>query len=189
MWWLLCNAMTTTMIAIIAGIIVTAFVGINTVTALSGPDYLVVNSFTATTQNANHVKFSATTGGEIPRKPTEFISDHAVAGIAWADLDTGKVFVATIHPTLGRDSNQNPDSWHTHVATLSAGAGAADFCVASIDATPTAGISIKGSTISINVKQSDLPFSVSEVDGAVGFVIDPEAACASGLGVSVLASP
>lgn len=49
------------MIAIIVGIIITAFVGINIVIILSGPDYLVVNEFTAIIQNANHVKLSATT--------------------------------------------------------------------------------------------------------------------------------
>jgi hypothetical protein len=181
--------MTTTIIAIIVGIVVTSIAGMSIAAALSGPDYLVVDSFTAVSQNANLAKLSATTGGDIPRKPTEFIIEHAVAGIAWADLDTGKVFVATIHPTLGRDSNQNPDSWHAHTATLTGGEGAADFCVASIDSTPTAGISIKSNTMSINVKQSDLPFDVSEIDAAVGFVIDPEGECDSGLGVSVLTSP
>ncbi|HWP52449.1 MAG TPA: hypothetical protein VNK07_00145 [Candidatus Binatia bacterium] len=174
-------------IGVLIAIAAISLVGLNSALAtISGPAYLVVDSFTADSQNANLAKLSATTGGDIPRKPTSFISSHAVAGIAWADLDTGKVFVATIHPTLGRDSNQNPDSWHTHTATLTGGAGSADFCVASIDSTPTSGISIKGNTISINVKQSDLPFTTSDIDGAVGFVIDPEAACANGLGVSVL---
>lgn len=168
-------------------IVAVSLVGLNTAMAtISGPSYLVVDDYAADSQNNNLAKLSATTGEDIPRKPTSFINSHAVVGIAWADLDTGKVFVATIHPTLGRDSNQNPDSWHTHTATLTSGAGSADFCVASIDSTPTAGISIKGNTISINAKQSDLPFTTSEVDGAVGFVIDPETACASGLGVSVL---
>ncbi|MEM2785477.1 MAG: hypothetical protein QXW37_06210 [Candidatus Nitrosotenuis sp.] len=57
----------------------------------------------------------------------------------------------------------------------------------SIDAAPTVGILIKGNTISINVKQSDLPFNVSDANGAVGFVIEPEAACESEL-VCVLTS-
>ncbi|WKT57187.1 hypothetical protein QVH35_07020 [Candidatus Nitrosotenuis chungbukensis] len=175
------------MIGALIAIVVVSLVGLNTAMAtIPGPSYLVVSAYSADSQNSNLAKLSATTGGDIPRKSTSFISSHTVAGIAWVDLNTGKVFVATIHPTLGRDSNQNPDSWHTHAATLTGGAGSADFCVASIDSTPTAGISIKGDTISINAKQSDLPFSISDVDGAVGFVIDPETACTSGLGVSVL---
>ncbi|WP_179369120.1 hypothetical protein [Candidatus Nitrosotenuis sp. DW1] len=175
------------MIGSLIAIVVVSLVGLNTAMAIiPGPSYLVVSASTADSQNSNLAKLSVTTGDSIPRKPTSFISSHAVAGIAWADLDTGKVFVATIHPTLGRDSNQNPDSWHTHTATLTGGAGSADFCVASIDSTPTAGISIKDNTISINAKQSDLPFATSDIDATVGFVIDPEGACASGLGVNVL---
>jgi hypothetical protein len=38
-----------------------------------------------------------------------FIHSVAVFGYAWADLDTGKGIVAVIHPTIGRDSRQNPD--------------------------------------------------------------------------------
>lgn len=98
-------------IGVIIALVTVSLVGLNSAMAtISGPPFLVVSSFTADSQNANLAKLSATTGGDIPRKPTAFVSSHAVAGIAWADLDTGKVFVATIHPTLGRDSNQNPDS-------------------------------------------------------------------------------
>lgn len=169
--------------AIIAGMIL----GLNNATAsIPGPSYLVASGFTATTQGNNLATLSVATGDDIPRKPTDFISAHAVAGIAWADLDTGKIFVVTIHPTLGRDSNQNPDSWHAHTATLTGGTGSSDFCVASIDSTPTAGISIQGNTINVNVKQDKLPVATSAFDGAVGFVIDPDAGCGSGLGVNVL---
>jgi len=179
--------MTKTTIAIIFGILAATFVGTNVAMAtISGPANFVVGSFTAVNQGQNLAELSATTGADISRQPDAFVNSHAVAGIAWADLDIGKVFVTTIHPVLGRDSHQNPDSWHAHTATLSKGAGSADFCVVSIDSTPTAGISIKGNTISVNVKQSDLPYAVSDIDGAVGFVIDPEEACTSGLGVSVV---
>ncbi len=64
-----------------------------------------------------------------------------------------------------------------------------DFCVASINSTPTAGISIQNNVMEINVNSDDLPFSADEVDEAVGFTIDPDSrkkGCASGLGVNVL---
>jgi len=171
----------------LAAIFAVSMFGIhNVIASISGPNYLVVSDFSASTQGSNLVKLSATTGDDIPRKPTDFISAHAVAGIAWADLDTGKVFVATIHPTLGRDSNQNPDAWHAHTATLGAGTASSDFCVVSIDSTPTAGISIQGNTISVNVKQNTLAVPVSDIDGAVGFVIDGDSDCGSTLGVDVV---
>jgi hypothetical protein len=56
-------------------------------------------------------------GGGIPRHPDSFIHSVAVFGYAWADLDTGKGIVAVIHPTIGRDSKQNPDGWHTHASS------------------------------------------------------------------------
>ena len=174
----------------VAAVFAISIVGANYALAtVPGPANLVVSSFSVSTQGNNLAILSATTGDTIPKKPDAFIGSHPVAGIAWADLDTGKVLVATIHPVLGRDSNQRPDSWHIHTATLTGGATAPqDFCVASIDSTPTAGINIQGSTISINIKTDKLPFSVSDIDGAVGFTIDGDAGtgCALGLAVTIL---
>lgn len=153
----------------------------------SGPGYLQVSSFTAVSQNENVAKLSVTIEGAIPRQPDAFIGSNAVVGLAWADLDSGKVFVATIHPVLGRDSNQNPDSWHAHTATLGGGATAPnDFCVVSIDSTPTAGIEIHGNTMDVNVRSDKLPVSPAAFDAAVGFTIQPDSACASGLAVRIV---
>src|SRR3989442_15983133 len=116
--------------------------------AVAGPAYLAVSSFTATLQNPNLAKLSVTTRGNIPIRADDFINSNLVVGLAWADLSTGKVFVATIHPVLGRDSLQNPVGWHAHTATLAGVATAPhDFCVASIDSTPTAGIKIEANTM------------------------------------------
>src|SRR5260370_28262681 len=113
----------------------------------AGPAYLAVSSFSATLQNPNRAKVSVTTGGNIPIRADDFINSNPVVGLAWADLRTGKVFVATIHPVLGKDSLQNPAGWHAHTATLAGGATAPhDFCVASIDSTPTAGIPNEGNS-------------------------------------------
>jgi len=158
-----------------------------------GPAWLNVpglSDFTATNQNDNMVKLSVTTDGPIPRHADEFVLANPVVGFAWADLDSGKVIVATIHPMLGRDSHQNPDAWHLHTATLSGGATAPnDFCVASIDSSPTAGIAIRGNTMQINVSASDLPVAPSAFDAAVGFTIQGDGACASGLAVRLLINP
>jgi hypothetical protein len=152
-----------------------------------GPSYLQVSSFSSTSANDNLAKLSATTRGPIPRQPDTFINGNPVVGIAWVDLATGKVFVATIHPVLGRDSRQNPDSWHAHTATLVGGATSPnDFCVASIDSTPTAGIQIDGNQIDINVRTDALPVAPSAFDAAVGFTIQPDSACPSGLAVRVV---
>lgn len=151
-----------------------------------GPGYAEVTSFSASAQNDNLAKLTATVGGTIPRQPDAFIGGHAVVGLAWADLDTGKVFVVTIHPVLGRDANQNPDAWHAHTATLGGGATAPnDFCVLSIDSTPTAGIVIQRNTMSVNVALRDLPVAPSAFDGAVGFTLEGDDACGSKLAVRV----
>ena len=153
-----------------------------------GPAYLHVSSFRADLENGNSAKLTVTTGVRIPRQPDSFINANPVVGFAWVDLDTGKVFVAVIHPVLGRDSHQDPESWHAHTASLAGGASAPnDFCVASIDSTPTAGIEIHRDTMNVNVRSDQLPFPTDAVDAAVGFTIQPDAACSSGLAVRTIA--
>lgn len=173
--------------ALVSALFAAAIVGAQAVTAsLPGPAYLAATSFTAASQNAETAKLSVTTNGAIPREPDSFINSNPVVGLAWADLDTGTVFVTTIHPVLGRDSHQNPNSWHGHTARLTGGATSPhDFCVASIDSTPTAGISIHGATMNVNVRKSSLPVAPEAFDAAVGFTIQPDAACASGLAVQI----
>ncbi|TMD04205.1 MAG: hypothetical protein E6J01_13905 [Chloroflexi bacterium] len=154
--------------------------------AVAGPAYLAVTSFSATLQNPNLAKLSVTTGGNIPIRADDFINSNLVVGLAWADLSTGKVFVATIHPVLGRDSLQNPVGWHAHTATLAGVATAPhDFCVASIDSTPTAGIKIEANTMAVNVAASDLPEPPDRFNAAKGFTIQKDSACVSGLAVQL----
>ena len=155
--------------------------------AEAGPSYLAVSDFLAAAVSPVTVRLSATTNGAIPKRADQFITDNVIVGIAWADLDTGTAFVATIHPTLGRDSNQRPDTWHPHTVTLTGGATAPnDFCLVSVDSTPTAGIAIQGDTMTINVAASKLPVPVDDLDAAVGFTVHGgDAGCATGLGVRV----
>lgn len=128
---------------------------------------------------------SVTTGDDIPKKPDDFVNANVIAGFAWADLDSGWIVVTTIHPNLGRDSHQNPDAWHAHTATLEDGTAGSDFCVASINTTPEAGISTIKNTQTLRINVGDLATDVSELDGAVEFTINPEEGCGSGLGVQL----
>ena len=56
-----------------------------------GPGYLNVRSFSAVAQNDRTAKLSATTDDAIPRRADSFIHSHLIVGIAWADVNTGKV--------------------------------------------------------------------------------------------------
>jgi hypothetical protein len=159
----------------------------------AGPSYLAVSGWSAGAVSPNTVRLSATTDGAIPKRADQFINDNVIVGIAWADLGTGTALVATIHPTLGRDSNQRPDSWHLHTVQLAGGATAPnDLCLLSVNSTPTAGIAINGNSMTIYLAASKLPdggdgpISVGNLDAAVGFTVHGgDAGCATGLGVRV----
>ena len=161
----------------------------------AGPGYLAVDSWSAgSAGTASHgVRLSATTDGLIPKQPDDFIGSTAIVGIAWADLGTGTALVATIHPVIGRDSNQRPDQWHVHTVQLGGGATAPnDFCLVAVRTTPEAGIRIQGSTMTINLDASRLPdpgsgpIAVGDIDAAVGFTVHGgDAGCATGLGVRI----
>ena len=151
-----------------------------------GPASLAVASFSAKAQHRNLAKLAVTTNAAIPRHSDAFIRANPVVGFAWVDLATSKAFVVVIHPAIGRDSRQNPNGWHAHTVTLATGATAPhDFCLASIDSSPTAGIQLHGKTMRVNVRARALPFAVSAIDTAVGFTVQHDVACASGLAVVV----
>jgi len=150
----------------------------------SGPDYLSVVTFSAGSKNKSAARLAVTTKAPIPRHPDAFINSNPVVGLAWVDLATSKAFVVTIHPVLGRDSHQNPRGWHAHTVTLSVGATPPnDFCLASIDSSPTAGISLHGRTMKVNVRKSKLPVAPQAFDLATGFTVQHDSACTSGLAV------
>lgn len=159
--------------------------------AQAGPAYLAVTDWSAEASSPMTVQLSASTNAAIPRFPDEFIAGNAIVGLAWADLGTGTAVVATIHPAIGRDSKQLKDGWHLHTVQLGGGATAPnDFCLVDVLTTPTAGIQIKGDTMSINIAASKLPLggnvTVDDLDAAVGFTVHPgDAGCDTGLGVRV----
>jgi hypothetical protein len=172
--------------SVVAALAAASLGAVAVLAAAPGPDYLDVAAWNASSLNDNAARLSVTTRDEIPRHPDPFIGAQPVVGFAWADVQTLKAFVTTIHPVIGRDSHQNPDAWHAHTVTLAAGASAPnDFCLASIDSTPTAGIQVHGSTMTVNVRRSELPAAAEAFDAAVGFTLEPDAACASGLAVLI----
>ena len=159
----------------------------------AGPGYLAVEDWSAAAQGPNGVRLSVTTDGSIPRQPDAFVGSNAIVGFAWVDGGTGRALVATIHPVIGRDSNQRPDSWHLHTVTLSLvdpdGANVGDdACVVSIDSTPTAGINVQGSEFSVNLDRSAMPARIGpeDIDLATGFTVNGNNLCAAPhLGVSI----
>jgi hypothetical protein len=158
---------------------VASLIAIQAVSAAApGPAYLSVASFSARSQNGQTAKLSLTTRGEIPRHPDAFISANNNTGFAWVDLDTGKAFSVVLHGSAPRNSNQDPKGWHVHVVTLTGGATAPnDFCMASLDASPTAGISLHGNTMDVNAIASRLPVAPEAFDVAVGFTVQLDFAC------------
>src|ERR687892_518424 len=154
------------------------------VAAAPGPDYLDVTAWKTLAKNKSTAQLSVTTKAAIPKQPDTFIRSNPVVGLGWLDVQTSNVFVVTIHPAIGRDSRQNPRAWHAHTAALTGGAPARNaFGLAAITATPTAGISIQGATMKVNVRRSALPVPPAAIDAATGFTLQADGACASGLGV------
>jgi hypothetical protein len=134
------------------------------------------------------LKLESDVAGQVPRLADTYIGGVAVFGFAWADLGTGRAIVAVIHPAIGRDSNQNPDAWHTHPVQLAAGAGASNFCIVSIG-TSQAGIAITRDRIRVHIAENQAGLSASSLDVAAAFIVQGEAGCAAtGLGVKVLSA-
>jgi len=182
--------------AVVAGAIVCALV-LALVTAsaalasvVATVPYMMGVTGSGTLQNANLAKFVVSADGAIPTAPDAFIESNIAVGYAWADVSTGKVLVVVIHPTFV-DSKQEPRGWHVHTATVSGGASSPnDFCVASVDSAPTAGIDIEGNTMSVNILQSKLPAgeTPSSLSAVVGFTLQSDGACSSGLAVQIQTS-
>jgi hypothetical protein len=153
------------------------------------PDYTQLDG-AVVRGSGGSMHLSVDAGGDIPRQPDAFIHSVAVFGYAWADLDTGKGIVAVIHPTIGRDSRQNPDGWHTHPVQLTGGTttagGTSDFCIVSIGRSQ-AGIAIQGDLLRTNMALQWAGLDVNTLDVAASFVVQGDAGCSgSGLGVALL---
>ncbi len=143
-------------------------------------------------QSGNALLLSVTATGNIPRFPSDFPSGFfsssvLVFGYAWVHVTDGTAtgVVAAIHPGF-TDSNQNPNAWHTHPVSLSAGTGTSTFCISSIG-TSQGGITIQGSTMNLNIPATQAGVSASDLNTVASFIVHPDSGCtATGLGVVVL---
>jgi len=128
----------------------------------------------------NSLKLTLTAEGDITKDGSMFdsTSNKVVVGYAWVEGtvdDDGKqnAFVTALHP-LFRDSNQNPDAWHSHSAQLR-GVGGGNFCLAFDDlGTTQAGISIKGDSMKVNTPLEQSGVNVDDLALVTSFTIwDP----------------
>ncbi len=128
----------------------------------------------------NSLKLTVTADDVITKDGSMFddTTDKVVLGYAWVEgvVKDGKqnAFVTALHP-LFRDSNQNPDAWHSHSVKLRS-VGGANFCLAVSDiGTTQAGISIKGNTMTVSTPLKQSGVDVDDLAVATSFTIqDPE---------------
>jgi len=131
--------------------------------ASAQPAYTSVTGFSVTSQgNGNIFTFQVTAGGNIPHVADAYILSKGVFGYAWVD-SSGNVVAATIHPGI-KDSTQNPNNWHPHTVTLTAG------CVTGLGA-PEGGLSITGNVLTLKLRASDVTFDTTTAT-ALAFVLD-----------------
>ena len=160
-----------------------------TLDAASTPDYTNLHAASAADAGGS-LHLSVVASGTIPRFPDGFVRSVAVFGYAWVDAETNRGIVAVIHPTIGRDSHQNPDGWHTHPVLLSAGTASSTFCLAGIGPSQ-GGLTLRDEVLALNIALSQAGVSATALDLAASFVVVGDAGCAElapgvRLGVQVL---
>jgi hypothetical protein len=138
------------------------------------PDYTNVED-TSVEENNGKIKLTVTTGGDIPKKPDDFINSVLGFGFAWLDGNEG--IVAVIHPDFD-DSNQNPNAWHTHTVTVDG-----DKCGTGEDA--QGGVIIKGNTLTLQFPKQ-FAGNIEPTGDAVSFKLVEDESCDSGAAVETL---
>lgn len=132
-------------------------------------------SVSITSPNPNLTQLSLTASGTIPKQFPDLV------GYAWLYASgPNSAYAITSHQSV-RDSHQNPDGWHAHNVVLAPPPPIPDtdgvlstFCVAAISDAPTSGISIKGSSVTVNARTSTLTGSFAGVAASFDIVIDAE---------------
>jgi hypothetical protein len=163
-----------------------------------GPDYMrvVQPSVSATYISDQVVRLSLSTEGIIPQKPDNFISSNILIGFSWADLVSGKVFAVvaatstttTTNSPISNGPYQSPSIWHAHRMILTGGQTYPhDYCVDLIDQTPLPNvqISIIGNMMSVQVFRDQIPFAPESFNAAVGFTLQHDVGCHSGLAMQI----
>jgi hypothetical protein len=162
--------------SVAAAVLAVALIASPMYQAMAQPGYTTVTDESVTANPSGKVyKFSVTTDGAIPKTADEYIDSVIVFGYAWLGTSTTgavDVVVATIHPGID-DSNQNPNNWHPHTATLvgsgDCGAGTLGLAVTNLQS-PQGGIAITGNTLTMTLPASSATVSPSTyLDAATGF--------------------
>lgn len=165
-------------------ILVTAIIGavlalVTTGSAFAAASWQHVVSSSVTPKNDQTTTLSVTAADTIPRHT------DVLGGFAWIYLSgPNTVFVAVTHNGV-RDSNQNPDGWHSHNVQLAFGASPnTKACIVGLS-NANVGISIQGSTLNVNARNSELTGTFVP-GGATAFTIVPDTGCTvTGLGVNL----
>jgi hypothetical protein len=170
------NNITAQVVGLVLSLILAiGLVGIPTALASTiPPDYTNVED-SSVEENNGKMKLTATTEGDIAKKPDDFINSVLGFGFAWLDGNEG--IVAAIHPDFD-DSNQNPNAWHTHTVTLDG-----DNCVTVEDS--QGGVIIKGNTITLQLSKQ-FTGNIEPAGQAVSFKLVEDESCDSGAAVEVL---
>lgn len=168
-----------------------------------GPDYMRVVQPSVTTADVNNqiVSLSLSTEGNIPQQPDHFINSNILTGFGWVELQSGKVFAITIMPAISPGSasttfypsilnspSQSPNTWQAHRMILTGGQiYPHDYCIASMDQNPLPNvqIAVMGNTINIQVFRDQLPFAPESFSTAVGFTLQHDVGCNSGLAMQI----
>ena len=158
--------------------------GVRIACGLIKPGYAVVMAGTVA-QAGGALLLTVEAAWSPPRFADAYVASLPIFGFAWVDSDSGRFLAATIHPSIGRDSHQNPDAWHTHPGAVVAGTDRSDFCVADVG-TSQAGLSLSGGALRLAVPVHQAGLTAEEIDVVASFEARPDTGCASGLGVVVL---
>lgn len=160
-----------------------------------GPDYMrvVQPSVSAIYVSDQVVKLSLSTEGIIPQKPDNFISSNILIGFGWADLVSGKVFAVTAttttnSPAISNGPYQSPNIWYAQRMMLSGGQTYPhDYCVDLIDQTPLPNVQIStmGNMMNVQVFRDQIPFAPESFNAAVGFTLQRDIGCHSGLAMQI----
>src|SRR5260370_18653836 len=145
--------------------------------AISFAPWQIVSSSSVTAIGSQVTQASVTAAAPIP------IQSSVLGGFAWFYASgPNTVFAATTHNGV-RDSNQNPNGWHVHNVQLTTGTATSTACIAGVSSDTTAGLSIQGDAMKVNVHDSELSGPLT--GSAVAFSIVVDSGCSSGLGVVV----
>jgi hypothetical protein len=134
---------------------------------------------TITSKNANTQTLTITTPAPVPKQTGELV------GFGWLYVagSPDSAFGITTHnvgnangdasepPNDVRDSTQNPDGWHGHNFDFGATVGPGTICVAAIVDSPNVGISIKGSQIDVQVRNSVLTGTLSDIAAVYDIIV------------------